>query len=156
MMTTRKRAIGLVGTIARIAVGLAFLYLALTEFGNPTWALEWYSAPLGLLVFPAGLLLFQAVRLRFTNDRLNATGVLGFCLNFAVGAVLISFDVTRDAALLFYGTSMLLAAARGYAGCESLAITNWILRRDDQVGCVVFSPLDAIESRTTGNAAASI
>ena len=156
MMTTQKRGIGTVGTIARIAIGFAFLYLALTEFGNPQWELEWYSVPLGLIVFPAALLLFQALRLRFTNDRLNATGVLGFCLNFAVGAVLISFDYTRDAALLFYGTSMLLAAARGYAGCESLAITNWILRRDDQVGCVLFSPLDEIESRTSGNVAASI
>ena len=155
-MTTQKRGIGLVGTIARIAVGFAFIYLALTEFGNPKWDLEWYSAPLGLLVFPAALLLFQAVRLRFTDQTLNATGDLGFGLNLCVGAVLFSLDYTRDAALLFYGTSMLLAAARGYAGCESLAITNWILRRDDQVGCVVFSPLDAIESRTTGKAAASI
>ena len=68
----------------------------------------------------------------------------------------ISFDYTRDAALLFYGASMLLAAARGYAGCEVLAITNWVLRRDDQVGCVLFSPLDEIESKTSGSAAASI
>ena len=156
MMTTQKRGIGLVGTLARIAVGFAFLYLALTEFGNPKWDLEWYSAPLGLLVFPAVLFVFQAVRLRFTSDRLNATGALGFVLNLCVGAVLFSFDYTRDAALLFYGASMLLAAARGYAGCEVLAITNWILRRDDQVGCIVFSPLDEIGSRTTGNAAASV
>ncbi len=155
-MTTEKRGIGLVGTLARIAIGFAFLYLALTEFGTPNWDLDWYSVPLGLIVFPAALLLFQAVRLRFTSDRLNATGVLGFGVNFAVGAVLISFDYTRDAALLFYGASMLLAAARGYAGCEVLAITNWVLRRDDQVGCVLFSPLDEIESKTTGNAAASI
>ena len=156
MMTTQRRAIGLVGTLSRIAVGFAFLYLALTEFGNPKWDLEWYSAPLGLLVFPAVLFMFQAVRLTFTSDRLNATGSLGFVLNLSVGAVLFSFDYTRDAALLFYGASMLLAAARGYAGCEVLAITNWILRRDDQVGCIVFSPLDGIESRTTGNAAASV
>ena len=155
-MTTEKRGIGLVGTLARIAIGFAFIYLALTEVGTPNWDLDWYSVPLGLIVFPAILLLFQAVRLRFTSDRLNATGVLGFCLNLAVGAVLISFDYTRDAALLFYGTSMLLAAARGYAGCEVLAITNWVLRRDDQVGCVLFSPLDEIESKATGNAAASI
>ena len=83
---------------------------------------------------------------------INVLMVLGFGLNFAVGAVLISFDYTRDAALLFYGASMLLAAARGYAGCEVLAITNWVLRRDDQVGCVLFSPLDEIESKTTGSA----
>ena len=156
MTTTQKRAIGLVGTLARIALGLTFIYLAVTDFGNPTWDLAWYAAPLAFLVFPAALILFQTVRLRFTNDTLNATGVLGFCLNLVVGAVLFSFDLTREAMLLFYGASMLLAAVRGYAGCESLAISNWILRRDDQVGCVIFSPLDQIESRTTDTTTAQI
>ena len=155
-MTPRKRAIGAVGTLARVAVGLTFLYLALTEFGNPTWDLDWYAAPLALLVFPAALLLFQTIRLRFTDQTLSATGPLGFVLNLAVGAVLFSIDYTRDAALIFYGASLLLAAARGYAGCESLAITNWLLRRDDQVGCVVFSPLDQIESTLTRNPPAQI
>jgi hypothetical protein len=37
---------------------------------------------------------------------------------------------------------MLLAALRGCASCEGLAISNWLLRRDDQVGCVVFAPTD--------------
>jgi len=57
-------------------------------------------------------------------------------------------DVLSDAALLFYGGSMLLAAARGYAGCEVLAVSNWLLRRDDQVGCVPFWPIDALERHT--------
>lgn len=52
---------------------------------------------------------------------------------------------TSDAALLFYGASMLLAAACGYAGCEVLAVPNWLLRREDQVGYVLFAPVDAIE-----------
>ena len=68
-------------------------------------------------------------------------------LNLAIGAPFFMAEPTRDAALLFYGGSMLLAAARGYAGCEILAISNWILRRDDQLGCVVFSPIDAVEAR---------
>jgi len=42
---------------------------------------------------------------------------------------------------------MLLAAVRGYAGCELLAVSNWLLRRDDQVGCVVYGPVDFAESR---------
>ena len=42
---------------------------------------------------------------------------------------------------------MVLAALRGYAGCEVLAISNWLLRCDDQVGCVVFTPVDALERR---------
>ncbi len=146
----RKRAIGVVGTIGRVALGLGFLYLAFTDGGKPEWELAWQGPVLGLVVFPTALLLFQAMRLRFTNETLNATVGLGFCLNLAVGAVLYSIPFTRDAMLLFYGSSLLLAAARGYAGCESLAITNWLLRRDDQVGCVVFSPLDAVEARVTG------
>ena len=54
---------------------------------------------------------------------------------------------TSDAALVFYGASMLLAAIRGYAGCEVLAISNWLLRRDDQIGCLLFAPVDHLERR---------
>jgi hypothetical protein len=46
--------------------------------------------------------------------------------------------VTSDAALVFYGALMLLAAVRGYAGCEVLAVSNWLLGRDDQIGCMPF------------------
>lgn len=58
-----------------------------------------------------------------------------------------AIDVTGDAALIFLGTSMLIVAARGYAGCEVLALSNWLLRRNDQVGCMVFAPVDLAESR---------
>lgn len=46
-------------------------------------------------------------------------------------------------AVVFPG--VLLAALRGYAGCEVLAVSNWLLRRADQVGCVVFAPVDLAE-----------
>lgn len=32
-------------------------------------------------------------------------------------------------------------------GCEVLAVSNWLLSRDDQVGCTVFSPIDHLERR---------
>ena len=54
---------------------------------------------------------------------------------------------TSDAALVFYGASMLLAALRGNSGCEVTAISNWILGRDDQVGCLVLGPVDDLERR---------
>jgi len=41
---------------------------------------------------------------------------------------------------------MLVAAVRGYAGCEVLAVSNWVLRRDDQIGCMLFWPPDTAES----------
>jgi hypothetical protein len=44
---------------------------------------------------------------------------------------------------------MLLAAVRGDAGCEVLAVSNWLLRRDDQIGCLLFWPIDHAERRRT-------
>ena len=117
--------------------------------------LQWHEVALGLVAAPAALLGWQLVRLRWTNERLDATGPVGFALNLAIGTPFFMVEPTRDAALVFYGGSMLLAAVRGYAGCEILAISNWILRRDDQVGCVVFSPLDAVEERVTVATASS-
>jgi hypothetical protein len=40
-----------------------------------------------------------------------------------------------------------LDATGPIAGCELLAIYNWLLRRDDQIGCIVFAPVDLAESR---------
>jgi hypothetical protein len=36
--------------------------------------------------------------------------------------------------VIFYGVSMLIAAIRGYAGCRSLAISNWLLKARRSVG----------------------
>lgn len=145
----RTRSIGAIGTAGRVLLGAG---LILVSISGPAWwgnGLQWYEALLGLAVFPAAVLALQWVRLQYTDDQLQATGAVAFCLNLAVGAVLFSADFTRDAVALFAGTSLLLAALRGYAGCEVLAISNWLLRRDDQVGCVVFTPIDAVESQVT-------
>ena len=55
------------------------------------------------------------------------------------------------AAFVFYGASMLEAPLRGYAGCDVMAISNWILSRDDQVGCLVLGPIDSAEQRLRGS-----
>jgi hypothetical protein len=57
---------------------------------------------------------------------------------------------TRSAtALLFYGTTLLVAALRGYAGCEVLALSNWLLRRDDH-GRLPSVPADRPRRATPG------
>lgn len=66
--------------------------------------------------------------------------------SIALAVLLFSIDATRPATAIFVGASLLLAAYRGYAGCEVTAISNWILRRDDQIGCVVLAPLDAVDA----------
>ena len=39
------------------------------------------------------------------------------------------------------------AALRADAGCELLALSNCLLRRNDQLACAVFTPLDFLEQR---------
>src|SRR4029453_11130014 len=92
---------------------------------------------LGLLGFPALVVGLQWLRARRTPTRLEATGPVAHTLNLAVFLVLYLWEPTSDATLLFYGASMWLAALRGYAGCEVLAVSNWLLRRDDQIGCAL-------------------
>ena len=147
------RAIGPVGTFARLLLGSVFV--GATVVAGTQGGLQWGEVALGLVAAPVVLLAWQVVRLRWTTERLDATGSIGFAVNFLIGAPFFMAEPTRDAALIFYGGSLLLAGIRGYAGCEVLAISNWILRRQDQVGCVVFSPLDQIETRVTTAIASS-
>ena len=150
--TGRRRGIGTIGTVARVALGIVLV--GDVAWGHLTAGFHPAAWAVGLVVFPIILLAWQWLRARRGTGRLQATGPLGFALNAAVFLALYltplyapALSFTSDAALIFYGTSMLLAAARGYAGCEVLAMSNWLLRRDDQIGCVVFWPIDQAERR---------
>lgn len=149
------RAIGRAGTIARIIVGSLLLGIVL-QGELSTGGLSPRSLVFGLLVLPAVVLSLQWLRARRAPARLEATAPWAFALNVAVLAALYGtpwyapqLGFTSDATLYFYGGSMLLAAWRGLAGCEVLALSNWLLRRDDQVGCVIFAPIDHLERRRT-------
>ena len=135
-----------VGTAARSVVG--GLFVGSVVYGHVVNGFHVAPWLLGLVGFPAVVLGWQWWRARRRAVRLQATGPVGHAVNLAVVlALYLTFwyapglRVTSDAALLFYGASMLLAAVRGYPGCEVLAVSNWLLRRDDQVGCVVFSAI---------------
>lgn len=146
------RRIGPIGTAARIVLGIVLLAIVL--LGQLATGFAPYKWALGLVGFPVVLLAGQWLRARRDPTRLEATGPLGFALNALVFLTLYltfwyapAFSFTSDATLIFYGASMLLAALRGYAGCEVLAVSNWLLRRDDQVGCLIFAPIDSLERR---------
>lgn len=164
---TRRRQIGSIGTAARVVLGLAFLVLGLTGgrvsvmHGQVGIGFEPISVDVGLIGFPAAVLAWQWLRARIVPTRLQATGPGSTALNMLVLAALLltpwyapPLSITSVAALVFYGASMLLAALRGYSGCEVTAISNWILGRDDQVGCLVLSPVDDMERRLKGSSTA--
>ena len=141
----RARRIGPIGTGSRLLVAAGLLYLAL--FRGTAWGLRWYDALLGLVLLPGAMLMLSLVARRRGSGPLRFTGSLGTMLNCVVIVGLLVDPYTARGAELFYGATLLVAAWRGQPGCESTVISNWLLGRDDQVGCPVFSPIDQLEAR---------
>ena len=121
-------------------VGLAFLVLAVTLFRA-----DLRDVVLGVVVLPAAATLLLALRGRAAPPlRLGAAGHL-----VTIVIVLVLSFVFRGATvLLFYGSTMLLAAVSGSGGCEVTAVSNWLRGRDDQIGCPLFAPFDALDRRS--------
>jgi hypothetical protein len=141
MMAENARAIGPVGTVARVCGGLAAIAVALVS------GLRWWDIPLGLVLIPLGVTLGHAALVRRAPGALRGVNQAGACATALLVAPLLIVPFTSEATWLWLGASMLLAAARGYAGCEVLSISNWLLRRDDTVGCLLFTPIDELEAR---------
>jgi small multidrug resistance pump len=151
------RGVGPIGTTARLGIGLwlvgSVIHGQLTTGFTPathtiaTWAL-------GLIGFPALALAWHGWRIRRHPARFVDTSLLSFALSVALPLALYftwwyapAFSVTSDAVLLFVGGSMVFAALRGSAGCELLALSNWLLRRCDQIACALLTPIDSLEQR---------
>jgi hypothetical protein len=122
--------------------------------GHVQTGFEPLALVVGVVVLPVVVLAWQWLRARRDPTRLQATGPLGTAINMLVVLALLltpwyaqPLSSTSGAAQIFYGASMWLAALRGYGGCEVLAISNWVLGRDDQVGCFVLGPVDYAEQR---------
>jgi hypothetical protein len=135
-----RRRIGPWGTGARAGVGAAMVVGAFIV------GVDILDAGLGLVAFPVAVSAFVALRGRSAAP-IRLTGPQGHCLNCAL--ILAAFVLVPVAALLFYGTSMLVAAGRGYGGCEVFALSNWLWQRDDQIACPVFHAVDLAERRAT-------
>jgi hypothetical protein len=154
--TTRRRSIGRCGTAARVLAGGGLVgSVALGSLtGDGGFRVEsWLGGLVGIPILMIG---GQLLWSRRRSGRLVAlTGPVGHLVTLAGFLTLYGttwyappIDFVSDAALLFFGSSMLVAAGRGSAGCEVLSISNWVVARDDQIGCVVFDAIDRVERPT--------
>ena len=157
-----RRNIGPIGTAARIVFGtLLFVFGAIgarivVVHGALHLQPDWAGLAVGLIGYPALMVAFQWAWSRRTGSRIDETGPLATLINVVgtLGLVIVTIyylpavAFLGTGALVFYGASMLLAAWRGYAGCEILAISNLLLRRDDEIGCLWLSPIDALEHQS--------
>jgi len=144
----RDRRIGPTGTIARGAVGLAFVIVPIA-LGGIRWLDVAALAAYGLIATAT----ITAITAGLQRRQPRGPGIgLECCVPAAlVGeAVALRTVVPANVNMVvgsFLGISMLLAAAGGYSGCELTALPNAVAGRRDHVGCLLFAPIDAAESR---------
>jgi hypothetical protein len=149
---TPGRQIGPLGTVARVAAGLAAIAVPVALSG-----LSWWDVAAALVGLPvAAVLVAAAVAAAHRRDGVPAgraaawirsTLVLVLVLGPAAALTFVS-PVDGTAIWLFLGLNLLVAAYRGDAACEVVAIPNALSGRKDPICCVIFAPLDAAEARS--------
>jgi hypothetical protein len=154
MLAHGRREIGPIGTVARLITAAAALVLPASLDDFSRWDLL-----VGLVALPAlATVGFEVVRegyQRFVPGGLAsqadtccgaATWLLAIVLVALIPLAAVT-PVTFTAFWLWIGASLVLAAVRGYGGCEILAFPNSLTGRRDQVGCILFTPIDRAEAR---------
>jgi hypothetical protein len=148
-----RREIGPIGTAARLVGAGAALALPTLLDDFSRWDLLVGLVGLPLLATVG----FEAVRAgyeRYVPGGIGSRagtcwGAACWLLAIVVAALipLAAFTPVTDTSLwIWIGASLLLAAVRGYGGCEILAFPNALTGRRDQVGCILFTPLDQVEA----------
>jgi hypothetical protein len=161
LISPTVREVGPIGTWSRVLGGLVAIVLPIALAG-----FTWWDAAIALVALP--LIAALAAVLVAATLRKVAPRSLGarHAICSPAGCSLLFLVVIANAALVgptpangnvtiwvWLGASMLLAAARGYGGCEVLAVSNLITRRRDQVGCLLYAPIDRWEAARAGHPA---
>jgi hypothetical protein len=132
------RRTGRWGAAARGAVGATLIVLAVA-----VWEAGWLEMLIGLVALPLLATLLMWLRRRSAEPlRLGAAGHL-----VTLAHVAVTISIVPEAAALFYGSMALVAGLNGNRGCEITALANWLRGRDDQIGCPLFEPFDALDRR---------
>ena len=144
-----SREIGPIGTASRVVGGVVAIVVPLT-----VWESTWWDWAAGLLGFPllaagagtavAALYLREPARSRQIGWGAGLTLVV-VVLGSAT-ALTYATPIDGTGVWIFLGASMLLAAAKGYGGCEVLAFANAVNGRQDRIGCPLYAPIDMAEA----------
>ncbi len=153
---SRSAGIGPVGTAARACVGVAITTLGVVQHGLDVWSAVGALTVLPAIAIGSAALVNAATRrlgpgtmaraqAPWSGVQLVASAII-LAAVLGLGTLITFFTPLNGVALyVFFGLSMLLAAVRGYDGCEVLAIPNLLLRRRDAIWCPLYAPIDAVD-----------
>lgn len=142
--------VGPLGTTARAVVGTC-LVVAVVDFdGLRAWDVVGALTVMPAIAFLAALGVNAAVgtdikrraRRPWSGAQIAAACVVIVAVIGLGTALTFVTPLNGGSLLLFFGVSMLLAAALGYDGCEVLALPNLVLRRREAIWCPLYSTLD--------------
>jgi hypothetical protein len=151
----RAREIGPIGTVSRTVGGLIAITVPIALSGIGWWDVAAALVALPLITLALSALVTAGYE-RYAPESLTrrhsicsgpACVLVGAVVAVAIALSIVT-PVSEVAIWSFFGVSMLIAALRGYAGCEVLAIPNTITGRRDQIGCVLYTPIDVAEARS--------
>ena len=152
---TTKRDIGPIGTAARVVGGLIAIAVPVSISGFSWWDAAAAFIALPLVATGAAVLVTAGYRVlapdALTRRRALCSGPACWLVAISVAAA-VAIDALTPASgavalWVWLGGSMLVAAARGYGGCEVLALPNLFTGRRDQIGCILYTPIDRAEAR---------
>lgn len=149
------RLIGPLGTLARavgggaaVAVPVALDGLSVADavialIGLPLTA--WMAAP----VIESSFRRWAPAALRTRHAICSGPGCALIAVLVIANAAMVAPTSANGTVTIWVwlGASMLVAAACGYGGCEVLAIPNLLTGRRDQIGCLLYTPIDRAEAR---------
>jgi hypothetical protein len=149
-----ERQIGPIGTAARLVGGMLAITLPIAIHGlsRSEAAVALVGLPvIAAVAAPLITAVYRSVYPTALRSQHAICSPLG-CTLIAVmvaanGAIVAPTHANGNVTIwVWLGASMLIAAARGYAGCEVLAISNLITGRRDQIGCILYTPIDTAEA----------
>ena len=145
--------IHLVGRVLRIVLGLALIiYVAPVYFRIPlgvtVTSLLLMLGLIGVCCLINFLVLRQTIAFSAGLGAVVTSGLL-IALYFVgfSGLPIVGHGKGQLAAISFLGISLLIAGLRATPGCEVMAIPSLLFRKHAELPCLIFSPLDKLESK---------
>lgn len=154
-MAGSGRTLSRAGAVARGAIGIGLLVIAVT-----TQHLSWWDVAAAILVLPSLAVVTTAAVNRIIGRTslvrkartpwsltqiMAAVGIIVVVLGVGIALTFVS-PIDGGALYAFFGLSMVIAALRGFDGCEILALPNLVLGHAEAIWCPLYSAIDATET----------
>jgi len=134
----------IVGRTLRLLLGIVLVWMtyAVMVAEDAAFNIKVTTTFLAMIVF------YSAVHLGVTKWAPRVNPWLGAVLAVtpAVLVYVLGGPVGRVASVAYIGVSLLLQAIRSEGGCEVVSIPGILFRRPTHLACIVFSPVDWLES----------